>query len=178
MQYTVNELQVLVRVLLAETAISATAMSQQIAGHDQVVRRLLAGGNATYASATERMSDWIDANWPIQVPWPLEVEQRGRARTARLDRYDEALNEAARKMGRLEQRAQLLGTLATGFDEGAAGIARLSRVIDDQLTQFGAIVEDMRETLVRLRLTPKLGRAANDVEPGPPVEQREPATTD
>jgi hypothetical protein len=175
MQYTVSELQVLVRVLLAETGISATAMSQQIAGHDQVVRRLLAGGNATYASAAERMSDWIDANWPIQVPWPHELEQRGRARTARLDRYDEALNEAARKLGRLEQRGQLLGNLVTGFDEGAAGIAKLSGVIDEQLVQFGQIVEDMRQTLVRLRLTPKPGRATSDAAPGPPGDQRAPA---
>lgn len=154
MQYTISELQDLVRILLAETGISATALSQQIAGHDQVVRRLLAGGGSTYASAAERMSDWIDANWPIQVPWPHEIEQRGRARTARLDRYDELLNDAARKLGRLEQRLQLLGGLANGFDETCAGVAKLSGTLGEQLVQFGQIVEDIRETLVRLRLTP------------------------
>ena len=151
MQYTISELQELARVYMTETGISATALSQLIAGHDQVVRRLLAGGGATQA---------IDANWPIHVPWPREIEQRGRARTARLDRYDEMLNEAARKLGRLEQRLQSLDSLANGFDETCVEITRLAGTLDERLLQFRRVVEDVRETLVRLRLTPSPARDA------------------
>ena len=160
MQYTISELQELARVYMTETGISATALSQLIAGHDQVVRRLLAGGGATQAIAAERISDWFDANWPIHVPWPREIEQRGRARTARLDRYDEMLNEAARKLGRLEQRLQSLDSLANGFDETCVEITRLAGTLDERLLQFRRVVEDVRETLVRLRLTPSPARDA------------------
>lgn len=75
MMYTVAQLTALARAYMAGTGCSVSWLSVQAAKHNRLFERLLEGYDCR-AEMCERASNWFDANWPSDVPWPKGVPRR------------------------------------------------------------------------------------------------------
>jgi hypothetical protein len=79
--YSVAELTTLGVAYMRATGTSRTKLSILAAGHNRLFERLLEGFDCR-TQAAEKASDWFDANWPQNVPWPQGIERRGIAQAA------------------------------------------------------------------------------------------------
>jgi hypothetical protein len=73
--YSTDELRILAKRYLEATGIAISTLGIRAASNDKLFGRLLAGLDCTARSA-ERGSDWFDANWPDELPWPSEITRR------------------------------------------------------------------------------------------------------
>lgn len=70
--YTVAELCELAKAYMAGTGVSVSRLSIDAANHNRLFERLLEGYDCRAENA-ERASNWFNANWPSDVPWPKSV---------------------------------------------------------------------------------------------------------
>ena len=73
--YTTSELCILATAFMHRTGWSAWRLSCEAANHNRLFERLFEGYDCT-AGICERVSDWFDANWPSDEPWPQGVVRR------------------------------------------------------------------------------------------------------
>jgi hypothetical protein len=76
--YSAAELVILAKAYLAATGVVESTLSRHAAGNDKTVSRLILGFDCT-ARIALKMSRWFDANWPITIEWPQEIQRRGRS---------------------------------------------------------------------------------------------------
>lgn len=75
MQYTIAELRRLVETFITGTGMVPSTLGIKICNNSKLIDRLLDGESCGIATG-ERVSDYLDHNWPEALVWPEEVPRR------------------------------------------------------------------------------------------------------
>ena len=80
--YRLTELKRLAQIYLKSTGISANTVSTQICGrsNNRMIGGLLKGRDIRSSNA-EALADFLDREWPDDVPWPENIKRNWSSRT-------------------------------------------------------------------------------------------------
>jgi hypothetical protein len=80
--YSPEALLTLARAYTAAKRISLSTLARKILANDKFFWWIENGGDSKYRNVATA-SDWFDANWPDDVPWPRSVKRRSRRQPGR-----------------------------------------------------------------------------------------------